>query len=227
MAPQIFALDNMVILAAGLKTAVCASTMTGTEGENGKPEQLELACRALISRIAGRDEAALGELYEAALGKVYGLALRIVRQAEAAEEVAEDTFWQIWNEARRFDASRGRALTWMLTICRSRALDHLRRKDRAEPVEDPEALRSEELVDDNDPYRMIDAFERRSAVHAALETLNVTQRQLVALAFFRGLTHQEIADASRMPLGTVKTHLHKACKLLMQKLSPDLLSSGT
>lgn len=192
-----------------------------------RADPLETTCRALLHRIARRDEAALSELYDVALGKVYGLALRIVRQIEAAEEVAEDTFWQVWNEASRFDPERGRALTWLLTICRSRALDYLRRRDDAEPVEDPESLRSEALTDEDDPYRLLDAFERASAVRAAVETLNATQRHLIALAFFRGLTHQEIADACRMPLGTVKTHIHKACKLLMTRLSPDLLGSET
>lgn len=197
----------------------------GCGNKGGGTDRLEDACRALVGRIAQRDEAALGELYDAALGRVYGLALRIVRQAAGAEEVAEDTFWQIWNEAGRFDPQRGRALTWILTICRSRALDHLRRQDEAQTVEDPEALRSEALTDEDDPGRLLDAFQRASAVRAAVATLGATQRQLVALAFFRGLTHQEIAQACRMPLGTVKTHLHKACRQLMAKLSPDLLES--
>lgn len=227
MAPQPSAPSGIDILATRANTAICARTMTATQTSDKPADPLEATCRELLARIAGRDEAALAALYDAALGKVYGLALRIVRQAEAAEEVAEDTFWQVWNEASRFDPQRGRALTWMLTICRSRALDHLRRRDEAEPFEDPEALRSEALADDDDPSRLLDAFERASAVRAAVETLNPTQRQMVALAFFRGLTHQEIADACRMPLGTVKTHLHKACRQLMQKLSPELLESGT
>lgn len=197
--------------------------MPAQERDEGSATALEQRCRQCLARIAERDEAALGELYDTTVGKLYGLALRIVRQGEAAEEVVEDAYWQIWNSAERFDAARGNALTWMLTICRSRALDYLRRRDSAESHPDPESLRSEALVDHDDPYRLLDAFERHSAVREAVAELSPVQRQLVALAFFRGLTHQEIADASHMPLGTVKTHLHKACKKLMQRLSPDLL----
>ena len=88
----------------------------------------EPALCAWIALIVNRDEAALGNLYEVMIGRVYGLALRITRNAQTAEEVAEDTFWQIWRQAPRFDPARGTAVAWMLTIARSRALDALRRR---------------------------------------------------------------------------------------------------
>jgi RNA polymerase sigma factor (sigma-70 family) len=175
---------------------------------------LEERLRQWIVAIVGRDEAAFNELYTATVGRAWSVAMRIVRQPEAAEEVVEDCYWQVWREADRFDASRGRVLTWVLTICRSRSLDYLRRKDIAESMADIETLRSDHLSDEHDPLDILGATERASAVHRALLQLQPRERQMISLAFFRGLTHQEIADASAMPLGTVKTIMHKAFRQL-------------
>ena len=175
---------------------------------------LEEKLRGWMVAIVRRDEAAFDQLYTAVVNRAWSVAMRIVRQPEAAEEVVEDCFWQVWREAERFDAARGRVLTWLLTICRSRALDYLRRKDIAEPTDDIDSFRSGELADDRDPLDILGATERASAVHRALEQLKPKERQLISLAFFRGLTHQEIADACAMPIGTVKTNMHKAFKQL-------------
>ena len=175
---------------------------------------LEASLREWIVGVTHRDEAAFTQLYNATVNRAWSVALRIVRQSEAAEEVVEDCFWQVWREAERFDATRGRVLTWVLTICRSRALDYLRRRDIAEPVADIEMFRSTELAADEDPLDILGATERASAVHRALAQLKPKERQLISLAFFRGLTHQEIADACRMPIGTVKTTMHKAFRQL-------------
>jgi RNA polymerase sigma-70 factor (ECF subfamily) len=188
---------------------------------------LEASLREWIVAVTRRDEAAFTKLYNATVNRAWSVAMRIVRQTEAAEEVVEDCYWQVWREAERFDASRGRVLTWVLTICRSRALDYLRRKDIAEPVAEIETLRSAELADDEDPLDILGATERASAVHAALEQLKPKERQLISLAFFRGLTHQEIADGCRMPIGTVKTTMHKAFKQLQALLGGQGWEQGS
>ncbi len=191
------------------------------ESQSTHDSALEANLREWIARVVERDEAAFTRLYNATVNRAWSVAMRIVRQNEAAEEVVEDCYWQVWREAERFDAARGRVLTWVLTICRSRALDYLRRKDIAEPVADIETLRSAELADDEDPLDILGATERASAVHAALAQLKPKERQMIALAFFRGLTHQEIADASRMPIGTVKTTMHKAFRQLQSILGGE------
>jgi RNA polymerase sigma factor (sigma-70 family) len=173
----------------------------------------------LIARMAGGDQKALERLYDLTIGKTYALALRIVRERGAAEEVVEDTYWQAWREAARFDSARGRPLAWLLTICRSRALDALRRADPAQPTEEVESLQDAAAEPDGDPLDLLQALQRGSAVRSALNDLKPQARQLVALAFFRGLTHQEIADFCAMPLGTVKTTLHRACQQLKTCLS--------
>lgn len=175
---------------------------------------LEAKLHGLLQGMVRRDEVALADFYDATVGKAYGLALRITRQPEAAEEVVEDVYLQAWRDAARFDPGRGRVLTWLLTICRSRALDYLRRKDCAELHPDPQELQTGAAAEDKgaDPLDLLQATESSAAVHQALAQLAPLPRQLIALAFFRGLTHQEIADFCRMPLGTVKTTLQRAFK---------------
>jgi RNA polymerase sigma-70 factor (ECF subfamily) len=173
----------------------------------------------LVARMAQGDEQALCAFYDLTLGKAYALALRIVRQSDAAEEVVEDAFFQSWREAGRYDAGRGNPMAWLLTMVRSRALDWLRRRDDAQTFGDPLEFEGRLGADENGPEEILAALERSSAVHAALLELSPQARQLVALAFFRGLTHEEIAAACRMPLGTVKTVLHRACAKMRERLA--------
>ena len=198
-----------------------AATAVQVESQSTYDVALEDKLRGLITGVIRRDEASFDALYAATVNRAWSVAMRIVRQPEAAEEVVEDCFWQVWREAERFDAARGRVLTWVLTICRSRALDYLRRKDIAEPMADIETLRSSELANERDPLDILGATERASAVHRALEQLKPRERQLISLAFFRGLTHQEIAVACAMPIGTVKTTMHKAFKQLQVLLGGE------
>jgi RNA polymerase sigma factor (sigma-70 family) len=158
-------------------------------------------------------------LYDTLASRVYGLAMRIVHQPELAEEVVDDTFFQIWREAKRFDSSRGRVISWVLTICRSRALDALRRADPATLMEQPEVLQAEQESAFIDPASILEQFEQGSAVRDALAALPARERQVVALAFFRGMTHQEIADSWSMPLGSVKTLLRRAFGQLREQLT--------
>lgn len=189
--------------------------------EAGAAPDPQAELEALVGRMALRDEAALARFYDATSRRAYGLALRITRRAEAAEEVLEDAYLQVWREAARFDPRRGRPLTWLLTICRSRALDALRRQDPAELHPDPDELRREIRANGADPLDLLLALEAGSAVRAALLRLEPATRQLVALAFFRGLTHQEIAEACRMPLGTVKATLSRAYRKMRPHLEPN------
>lgn len=177
----------------------------------------ETQLREWIARVVGQDEEAFASLYDALVGRVYGLAMKITRCAETAEEVVEDVFWQVWRQAPRFDPDRGSALAWVMTIARSRALDALRARPPAESLDDMDALLAS-LTDGDDPAESAQARQEEVRLHAALASLDSVARQLVALAFFRGLSHEEIANQTNLPLGTVKSQIRRALLKLRELL---------
>lgn len=181
-----------------------------------------------LAQIVRQDEKAMEHLYKSTIGRVYGLAMRIVRDAATAEEVAEDTFWQVWRHAPRFDPTRGCALAWMLTIARSRALDAVRARQSAQAhtvSSDALATPLDVRTDVHertaaDPQNLLVAVQTGHQLQSALMQLGPLPRQLVSLAFFGGLTHEEIAGHTGLPLGTVKTHIRRALALLRTWLAP-------
>lgn len=164
----------------------------------------------LIQRMAAGDEAALGRFYDATLSRVYGLALKITGRRELAEEVCVETFWQGWREASRYDTQRGEPMAWLMVMARSRALDTLRRLDRASSCAEPEIHLEFAACPDGSPLDHLLQSEQNTGLGQALATLSPVQRQLVALAFYKDLSHQEISDQTGLPLGTVKSHLKRA-----------------
>jgi RNA polymerase sigma factor (sigma-70 family) len=183
----------------------------------------DVAMCAMVDEIAGDSEEALGRFYDATVSRVYGLALRIVRTPELAEEVTSDVYMQVWRHAVRYDASRGRVLGWLLIIARTRALDLLRKQDEAFSHPDPHDLVTEPQSNRDDPQDLLAAMQSNTTLHAALEELSPLQRQLLALAFFRGLTHSEIVEHTALPLGTVKTHIRRALSVLRERLGDELV----
>ena len=178
----------------------------------------DAALATLIQRIVERDQRALEALYGATAARVHGLVLRITQRAALAEEVVEDTYWQVWRQAPRFDAARGRPLTWLLAMARSRAIDALRRDQRFnhDEMPDDDVLSADRVAPP--PQDLLDASRGAAALHAALAGLDPRARQLVALAFFRGLTHEEIAAQQGMPLGSVKSLIRRSLQHLRRAL---------
>lgn len=173
---------------------------------------------ALLQRAATGDELALGVFYDRWVQPVYAVVVQMLRDPDDAEDVLEETFWQVWERAATFDPARGTARTWVLTIARSRALDRLRargRRPEAGPV--PEFVAS----DEPDPLESAEAQERREQVARALATLPAEQRRALELAYFGGYTQNEIAERLQQPVGTIKTRT----RLAMQKLRALLLAT--
>ena len=171
----------------------------------------------LIEEMRQGNEQALESLYDATVGKLYALASAILRHAQDAEEVVCATYAHAWEAAAQYDSERASALGWLLMMCRSRALDQLRkRKLQAVPLAD--ALWSETDEHAMPPEDLLSLVQQNSRVHAALATLSEERRQLVSLSFLRDLTHAEIADLTGMPLGTVKSHLRRALSQLRAHL---------
>jgi RNA polymerase sigma-70 factor (ECF subfamily) len=193
----------------------------GAAGSSG-PAALKAATEeqlvAWIEAIVDRDDRALAALYDATFSRVFGLVQRIVRNAALAEEVVEDAYFQVWRQAARFDPARGKALTWLLAIGRSRAIDALRREARfahhsLEEDGHPETACSEPACDD-----LLDLARRHAELHRALMLLGAQPRQLVSMSFLRGLSHEEIAEQMGLPLGTVKSQIRRALTALRDAL---------
>lgn len=176
----------------------------------------------LIHKMAAGDQSALAEFYDQSSGLVFGLVLRILNDRNAAEEVTLDAYYQVWRQAQNYNPERGKPLSWVIVIARNRAIDRLRAtrlpKQEQTPLEDAALF----LTFENTPEDSASASERQKIVRTALAQLKLEQRQLIEIAFFAGLTHQEIADKFQLPLGTVKTRIRagmtKLRELLLQML---------
>jgi RNA polymerase sigma-70 factor, ECF subfamily len=176
----------------------------------------------LLRRMAAGDEAALGALYDRWAPLVHSVVLRVVGDADDAEELVEETFWQAWRQAGRYDASRGGISGWLVVIARSRALDRVRLRgwQRAGAASGLDgAAAAEPVVDVAGPLDAAAQDETRRLVRAALEKLPVEQRETVEMAYFRGMSQTEIAAATGQPLGTVKTRARLALQKLREALS--------
>lgn len=182
-------------------------------------EQLdEMELQELIDRIVKHDQDALAELFKALSHRVHSIALRITQSTQLAEEVTEDTFYQIWRQAPRYDSRRGPVSAWILTIARSRSLDAWRAIPPFDVEENPEIEKRFNTRDSEHGEDFLLVSEQNQVLHAALLTLDPLPRQLVGLAFFRGLTHEEISEHTALPLGTVKSHIRRAVLRLREHL---------
>ena len=175
---------------------------------------------ALVRRMAAGDDRALGALYDKWQAVVHGVVARMLRQPDDIEDVVEETFWQAWRQASRFDPARGAVQTWLLTIARSRALDRVRalRRRRESPLEGDDGEVVVQQVAASDPGLDAEDAERRRVVTAALSQLPTEQREALELGYYGGLSQSEIAERTGQPLGTVKTRM----RLAMQKLRSQL-----
>ena len=214
--------------AADLLRAPARRASPGVPAARGEPAVADAgaaADRALLERMQRGDEGALGELYDRWAVPVRALAAWLLRDADEAEEVVEDTFWQAWRRRADFDGTRGSVQAWLLTIARSRALDRRRALGRRREEPMPDVLPAEwELgrdgARDDDPALRVEEAETRALVLAALQELPREQRESLAMAYFEGLSQSEIAERTRQPLGTVKTRVRLAMQKLRERLLP-------
>jgi RNA polymerase sigma-70 factor, ECF subfamily len=174
----------------------------------------------LVQLLVRRDERALGVLYDRYIRLIYAVALRVTGSRETAEEVVQDVFQSVWQSAATFQVGRSTFPSWLLGITRHRAIDATRSKrERARMREhalDP-LLPSD---DDTSPERAAGHAALREAIREALGTLPNAQRQAIELAYYGGLTREEIANATGEPLGTVKTRLRLGLIKLRDLLRP-------
>jgi len=169
--------------------------------------------------MAAGDQTAMAEFYDQTHPLVYGLALRILADPAAAEDVMVEVYTQYWTQAGGYDPSRGSPSAWLMTMTRSRAIDARRARGR-DLASEPLAAAGDPASDAPDPEALTVAGERHRVVHAALAELSAERRQLVELAYFAGMSHGEIAARLGQPLGTVKTRIRSAMMQLRERLTP-------
>ena len=173
------------------------------------PQQL----RTWLMAAGKRDAAAFRSLYEASSSKLFGFALRILHKRELAEEVLQESFVAIWNNAANYQSHLAAPMTWMATIVRNKAFDHLRRSDAAVEI-DADQFDGEVMNALQDPQATpIEALQMSGDAKAlawCMSALEGAHRQVVALAYFHDLSHSEVAAQMKLPIGTVKTWIRRS-----------------
>ena len=206
----------MILRSIGIWLAVAAShsVVQAVQMALGAKNEADLA-----TRLRDRDPKAMSELYDRYGRLVYSLIFRVVRNAAAAEDLTQETFLRIWNRAHAFDAERGSLGPWIVTVARNRAIDHIRSADGRF------AARTVELANAEHPanFSHFDdgalTLDRARRLKDAFEKLTPSQKTVIELAYYEGLSQTEMAERMKQPLGTVKTWVRAALKTLREQLA--------
>lgn len=182
---------------------------------------------ALVERMQHSDQTALGRFYDLTINYVFGLAMRVTSKQSLAEEIVNDVYLQAWRNRASYQASQATPLAWLMMMTHSRAIDALRRestvtKQQLPMLDDFDAVDEQSLTQ----LEQLTQLEHTEQLAAALKLLDTQQRQWIMLAFYRGMSHQDIADYTGEPLGTVKTVLRRAQAVLRTALTTTYPHGG-
>jgi RNA polymerase sigma factor (sigma-70 family) len=171
-----------------------------------------------VSRTSA--ELAFSELYDATVHRVFCLVRRFIRDEDRAQEITADVFHQAWLQAGRFDAHRGNVVAWLLIMARSKPLDACRQQAAQRVTFDSEITEAAlaEISHHETPLDILLSVDRNTSLYIALEKVAPLARQMIGLAFYKGLTHSEISEHMNMPLGTVKTVIRRSLRDLRKDL---------
>lgn len=176
----------------------------------------------LLTEIAKKETGALSGLYERYSARLYGLALKILKDESLAQDVVQDIFLKVWQNADKFEKSRGSAIAWLMILCRNRSIDKLRQREKSTKRS---AVFNEELNIATsffeNPQDNVEQNELQKTITNALSQLPQEQRTAIEMAFYQGFSQSEISDELKVPLGTIKTRI----RLGMQKLRDFLIKS--
>lgn len=172
----------------------------------------------LLARIALRNQPAFAELYRLTSPRLYGIAMRLLRRTDWAEEVLQECFVSVWHRAADYRADSSAPMTWLITIVRNRCIDWLRRPDLEIP--DVDNSYTEGMADSRlSPLEQLLQSDEAGAIARCMEALEGKQKQLISMAFFHDLTHSALAEKLQMPLGTVKSWIRRGLVQLKGCLS--------
>jgi RNA polymerase sigma factor (sigma-70 family) len=198
-----------------------AERVSGPGGRDVRPSQWERTTR---DRLIAGEETALNEIYDQFASFVYGLALRVIGDARAAEDVAQDVFVSVWERPDAFDPDRGSLRTWLGTLAHRRAVDHVRREEARRRRSVKEASRSPTAPDVEEMAMALVTAER---VRAALATLPDDQRRAIQLAYFGGKTYRQVAEVLGIPEGTAKSRLRLGLRRIADALDEENTAVST
>ena len=178
----------------------------------------------LLRRVAQGDRRGFEELYDRFSGVLFSTAYRVLNNQEAAEDVLQDVFIQIWEKAPLYDPSRGKPMTWAITLTRNKAIDRLRSTVRRNRLGDDleREAKSQDQFDDRSSFDALATEDRGKLVREAIQKLSEDQREAIELAFFSSLTQMEIAERLNVPLGTIKARIRRGMLRLRELLAPRL-----
>lgn len=179
---------------------------------------------ALLARVAERKRAAFEELYDRYANILYATALKFLKEDADAQDVVQDVFIQIWDKAKLYDPSKGKPLTWALTLTRNRSIDRIRSIQRRSRLRDDfeRETAADESAGIREALSEVDASEKSQILRDAVGRLSPEQRKVIELAFFGGFTQSEIADRLGQPLGTVKARARRGLMKLKEMLGPRI-----
>jgi RNA polymerase sigma-70 factor (ECF subfamily) len=173
---------------------------------------------ALMQQVAAGDREAFAELYELTVAVLFAFARRVLRDPADVEEIICDVYIQAWQRAQQYQPDRGPVMAWLVVMCRARAIDRYRHNQSRSCVASAGGIFAEAPATDAGPCDLLSALQNGSAIHGAIERLSPVRQRLLALAFFYDLTHSEIADATNLAEGTVKSHIRRALATLRKDL---------
>ena len=179
------------------------------------------ALQALLSRVALGDRKAFRALYEATAPSLFGVAVRILNRRERAEDVIQDAFVNVWQRAASYSAAASQPMTWLTAIVRNRALDVLRGESlrATETLHDEEKGETDEPADERpDPLRLLEQAADALAIRDCMDGIQSAQRQCLALVYYHGLSHTEVAQRMSAPIGSVKVWIRRGLDRLKRCL---------
>lgn len=197
--------------------------MAGTPGSDPISDLTSVSDADLIVLVTQGDQDALGMLYERYSRAVYSFSLRIVGDAQVAEEILQEVFVRAWQQGGSFQSARGTLITWLLSITHNLSIDEVRRRKRRPQKaesEEPEAILASLPDEGSDVEEEVWLSSLRVSIQDALQQLPAAQREAIELAYFQGLTQREIAETLGEPLGTIKTRMRLGMLKLREQLGP-------
>jgi len=223
-----FILKNEMLPPVNCDWSVLYSLSLHRRNKGGAMVENQDSLISLIEEMSMGNETGMSNFYDKTVNRVFGMAMKIVLRPELAEEVVGDVYLQVWRQIGNYNPDKSSPIGWLLMICRSRALDILRREKSATRNQYQENDERNDIEDESIQMPIDDILgnEVSKRVSDALQLLNKKQREAISLAFYRDMSHKEISEYTGQPLGTVKSNIRRAQDILRNILDRDELSSG-